>query len=151
MTEEMKQKKDELAELNLIKGGPEHTFLNCFQRGFDACYQLMEVENAVIRAELIQHDMDNGSSWRGEYENCKAALDSVDATNELLKSRIEKLREALEFYGNKDNWYDANAKYTEKAEMPIMYTVIASIDTEGETWLGGKTARTALKVDEVEG
>lgn len=130
MTEEMRNKRDELAKdygtsrfpVQNIETRKDFTqdinfarrmiHTEAFQAGFDACYTLMEAENAE------------------------------------LKSRIEKLISALNFYADKNNWYDSNAKYTEHKEMPILYMVIASIDTEGETWIGGRTARAALKADE---
>lgn len=114
-------------------------------------FKKLEIENAELKAENNYLNRMLADERSGDCDKDKAIkrltsnLEICDNELAASESRIEKLREALEFYADKNNWYDANAKYTEKAEMPILYMIIASIDTEGETWLGGRTAREALK------
>lgn len=49
---------------------------------------------------------------------------------------VKGLREALEYYANEKNWYDTSGNG--------IRMVIASLDTEGQNWLGGRAARQAL-------
>lgn len=44
----MKQKRDELAKLNRISDSRD------FSNGFNACYKLMEAENAELRKQIEQ-------------------------------------------------------------------------------------------------
>mgnify|MGYP001282079659 CR=1 FL=1 len=61
--------------------------------------------------------------------------------NEELKQKLEVAKKALRFYGELKNWYNVNSQ----ENSPILKMVIASIDTEGAEWIGGKRARQALK------
>ena len=55
---------------------------------------------------------------------------------------IEELAEALEFYGSSKNWYHQKGLFPpDKIKINM---VIASIDTEGHDWVGGRQARSAL-------
>ena len=54
-----------------------------------------------------------------------------------LQTQNSKLKECVEFYANKDNWYINDADGFKM--------IIASRDTEGSEWVGGKRARQCLK------
>lgn len=125
MTEKVKKKRDELAEEYCVRPLPE-----------------------ALKKDLIRYKPDNLKIiQRLEYAAYKHGFDAgyqmaMDEANE----RIQKLREALEFYANAKNW-----------ECDETYNITKIIDDES-IWhysnvngdydhIGGKTARAALKED----
>lgn len=58
------------------------------------------------------------------------------------KTLAEDLARALYYYASDKNWYGPGAPFNEDKTRKM---IIASVDTEGENWLGGRTARLALK------
>lgn len=73
-----------------------------------------------------------------------SALTRLEEENKLM-------REALSYYADEKNWYNPN-QHTRLPNDPECRMVIASIDTEGMNWLGGRTARNCLaKLDEMKG
>ncbi len=69
-------------------------------------------------------------------------VDLIALYNAVLADN-KKLKGALQFYADEKNWYPVNGDT--KTMM-----VIASIDTEGHNWVGGRRARIALVASEGE-
>lgn len=69
-----------------------------------------------------------------EHENCNRIIDALRKENDAL-------REALEFYANKDNWMyvDVNGSYTSKLGVTL-HRIGANIETEN-----GKRSRQVLE------
>lgn len=81
-----------------------------------------KTEIAKLRKTIIEY-------W-GRYSGSCEEIKRLESENvELVK--------ALEFYADKKNWYCSKGKET--------FMTIASLDTEGDTWHGGRAARKALR------
>ncbi len=59
----------------------------------------------------------------------------------IVLKEVGELVEALEFYASEKNWFGPGAPFNEDKTQKM---IIASVDTEGNNWLGGRTARKAL-------
>jgi hypothetical protein len=74
-------------------------------------------------------------------ENFNTALKAAEAL-ELEQKRSQRLVEALKYYADEKNWYGTRRDFSDSRRGQRM--VIGSLDTEGDNWLGGYTARRAL-------
>lgn len=76
------------------------------------------------------------------------ALSSLSKENSALKSRIEKLRKALEFYAYIHNWnsYLGIKNTIDDDDVEWIEYFVVGVDCSDD--VGGKTARAALKADE---
>lgn len=110
MTEEMKQKRDELAKLygtdrfpiqNIgtikdftqdINFARRMTHTEAFQVGFTACYKLMEAENAELKRKVLSFRQSMSASAQKSRE-VWTREEELSIENSTLKSRIAKLRE----------------------------------------------------------
>lgn len=88
---------------------------------------------------------------RSSFIAIDALLSEFDTVQEYEKQQIEittlteKLKmaeEALDYYANEKNWYSTSEG---EKKIPEIRMVIASLDTEGNNWLGGRTARLTLQ------
>lgn len=167
MTEEMKQKRDELArkehnDLLNDKSDPDYCagVFDGIKVGFDACYKLMEAENSELKINPVKCCLGAHIDGYGHSRNCKGGLSNIAddfseiiKENSALKSRIEKLRAALEFYGSKDNWTLADEKNFSSIKCNTF--PIGDSDCDycllRKGYIGGSRARAALKADEGEG
>lgn len=138
MTEEMKQKMDELAEdaaqfctcTGIVCHGCEKANKSNFSKGFDACYKLMEAENAELKRKVLSFRQSMSASAQKSRE-VWTREEELSIENSALKSRIEKLELGLKFYAHDRTW--------EMKENGGMMDI--AVDR-------GHRARAALKADE---
>lgn len=93
-----------------------------------------------MEAELAEYKSGNLPTWRSEYENCKAALESVDAVNEVLKSRIEKLREIISQINiNNPSFDDDRIGWIEiQIDRDLVKDIRAALKADEEAQIGSK-------------
>lgn len=72
----------------------------------------------------------------------QSEIDRLKAECLTLRKQLEVAVKACEYYAESKNWYNVNRFESTKPEVRM---VIASMDTEGLNWLGGRTARKALE------
>ena len=84
-----------------------------------------------------------------EYQNMIRMAHDLQEKNAALKFRIEKLREALEFYASTINWdnhLNYNNDMIDSEDLELIENMIEGVDCSD--YYGGKAARAALKADE---
>lgn len=76
-------------------------------------------------------------------------IQQLESKLAVSEARNKIYRYALEYYANPANWYGPGAPFNEDKTRKM---IIASLDTEGFNWLGGKTARHAIaQADAIKG
>jgi Ni,Fe-hydrogenase maturation factor len=74
----------------------------------------------------------------------KSDYEALKQERETLKAQNEKMREALSFYANRDNWYNSTPTSSDQKQ-----TITGDVDWcsfyEVDIYSGGKLARQVLK------
>lgn len=119
----------------------------------------LSLENKLLKNQLCF----TNSSWPHE-KHLHKKIEQLQSDNEKLQAQVDVMREALEFYADKNNWcyegmYNKNNDLPDKVEGPEdwydSHSKMTNSDLEKHTntmYFSGKRARQALaKLAEIKG
>lgn len=113
--------------------------------------EALNVENKLLKNQLCF----TNSSWPHE-KHLHKKIEQLQSDNEKLQAQVDVMREALEFYADKNNWcyegmYNKNNDLPDKVEGPEdwydSHSKMTNSDLEKHTntmYFSGKRARQAL-------
>lgn len=113
--------------------------------------EALKVENKLLKNQLCF----TNSSWPHE-KHLHEKIEQLKSDNEKLQAQVDVMREALEFYADKNNWcyegmYNKNDDLPDKVEGPEdwydSHSKMTNSDLEKHTntmYFSGKRARQAL-------